>query len=368
MNGQRSLVFVVGNNTQFEAVAAVLPHLPERDVRVLNLWSMRSTDDDVLEPFFPGHTPPLTLSRAFFVLRSVNFSPGDIVVIPQDVGLLERLVAKRVKRDRAILVLMPDGIVGAGARSNGGRTRTAIRIALNGLLRLLGLVDGVPGRMGSSGPAVIFSWGPGWNTAFVRSASTRFLSVGSPRMDKYRPTTTSSARRRLLVCSQPMHVPTWSAPYADCWYSFLATLSSQANDDLEIAIRLHPAERNDSRVPVSLRANDSGEDLVSQIEWADCVAAPFSTVLIDALAAQKFFFVLAADDQFARSVADIPLFSDQRVPISFWNLESVKTAMRRSSSQEELRMDYLANAGHAAQAAARQLVELAESSRVVPQP
>lgn len=364
MTSSRTIIFVVCNDTQLETVSAVRRHLPAHEVRFVNLWSM-SIVGNPSDLDFPGHTPPLTFSRVWRALRFSMISPGDVVVILQDVGVLERVIAKRAKRRRAALVLMPDGIVGARARLNGGRARRALRIAFFGVLKLLRLVDGVPGRMGSSGPDLILSWGSGWDSAFARAGSTRILPIGSPRMDKYAALSTSSAKRRLLVCSQPMHVPTWSAPYADQWYSFLESLCGASYDDLEVVIRLHPAERHDSRVPDSIRNLDIGADLLAQLEWADCVAAPFSTVLVDALAARRPFFVLVADDHFARSVSDIPLFSDARVHLGRWNLASVASAMQQMADQQELREAYLANADRAGKAAARQLSDLAHDDSFV---
>lgn len=364
MTSSRAIVFVVCNETQLETVLAVCRYLPAPEVRFLDLWSM-SVVGNSSELSFPAHTPPLTLSRFWRALTFSEITPGDVWVIPQDVGVLEKVLAKRSKQCRATLVLMPDGIVGARARGNGGRVRRGIRAALYGALKLLRVVDGVPGRMGSSGPDVIFSWGSGWNSAFARTGSTKLLPVGSPRMDKYADLSASSAKRRLLVCSQPMHVPTWSAPYADQWYSFLETLSGASYDDLEVVIRLHPAERHDSRVPKSIRNLDSSADLLVQLEWADCVAAPFSTVLVDALAARRSFFVLVADDHFARSVSDIPLFSDARVHISHWNLASVASAIQQVADQQELREAYLANAHRAGKTAARHLSDLAHDDSSV---
>lgn len=352
------IIFVVGNALQMESAVSVAKFLEPGVTFFLNLWSMGVGQGSTN---FVGHTPPITPNRLWSLLASVKFEPTDVVVLPQDVGLLQQIIGKKAKARGSTLALMPDGIVSSRANVNGGPLRTWMRRALHAAFRRIRLLDGEPGRMGSSHPDYLLSWGSGWDDAFVSGAGTTTLHAGCPRMDDYAGLGEPTAARRLLVCSQPMFLPKWSQPYAGRWYEFLESLLDGSVEGVEIKVRLHPAEVEDARVPKRLRAAHAGEPLESDLAWAGCVAAPFSTVLVDALAAGRDFFVLSADQNFSENAAQIPLFADPRVRSSGWNSVSIRASLNEVAHLGALRSDYLANVGHSAETVAAALVGISSA-------
>ena len=340
------VIFVVGNSVQQENALAVSKHLAAKDAYFLSLWSMAISQEPV---DFPDHTPPVSIGRLYHSLVDSVIWRSDIVVLPQDLGLLQQIIGKRTKRRGATLALMPDGIVSRRANQNGGRLRQIVRRLVYVIMRLMGIIDGQPGRMGSSRPNYLFSWGVGWNDALEAASATKTYYFGCPRMDSYGSLALPTHEgRRLLVCSQPMWIAAWSRPYADRWYGFLESLVTDKPSGIELRLRLHPAEINDPRVPRVVREAHTDESLLVSLAWANQVAAPFSTVLVDALAAGRAFFLLSADHAFSEISSQVPLFADTRVPTCSWSTASVQQTKTGGLQMSALRSDYVAMVGKSA--------------------
>jgi hypothetical protein len=352
------VTFLVGNDVQRENALAVADFLPSSSTQFLNLWTAAI---GLHPPTFQGHTPAPTPRLALRTALSIRRHGPSVLVIPQDMGLLQRIAARQNRLCGGITVLLPDGVVGAQAVTNGSRNRRIVGKAADRMLRSFGLVEGAAGSMGSSDPDVVMSWGPGWDSAFACSSSSTVLHAGCPRMDSLNGLRgqggSASSSRRMLICSQPLHLPSWSQPYAGSWYTFLSAVVADERFEGSVKIRLHPAEFRSSNVPADVRAHGSTDSLGGDLKWASHVVSPFSTVLIDALAAGRAVASLSADAIFAEHVRRVPFFDDPMLPNAGWDLDSV--ASTAFGDPLTLREKYLVRVGKSGRYVAEQLTNLA---------
>jgi hypothetical protein len=336
------VVFLVGNKVQMDNAIAVTDHMDRGRFEYLDLWSGRLSD---VRPTFDGHTPKVTVQRLARILRSVRLPAQSVLVIPQDVGLLQRVIARRARLAGARIVLMPDGVVASGVVRNGSSARQELRNVVDRLMRMLGLVEGKAGNMGSSRPDAILSWGPGWDVAFDIKDNTKVHHVGCPRMDKFaelsRPRLDT---KNLLVCSQPLFIPAWSRPYADRWYEFVSLLLA-TETSTNVRIRLHPAETSDAQVPATLRQAHSAQELGMDLEWATHVVSPFSTVLVEAIAARRSILSLAPDSSFQKHANQYPFFNDPRMPIAQWDQVGLLNIEMTEAEISALASEYVNHVG-----------------------
>ncbi|WP_426939880.1 hypothetical protein [Pseudarthrobacter sp. S6] len=339
------VIFVVGNTVQQENAVQVAKHMSSIHVSFLNLWTGKLHDKAFS---FDGHSPSVSIRRITQILFRSPITAQDITVIPQDVGLLQRLLVRRAKRAGSLTVLMPDGVAAAGANTNGSRARLALRTLVDTAVKSMGLVEGKAGSMGSSKPHIVASWGAGWDSAFAAGEATEFRHLGCPRMDAYAFIPPPTESTNLLVCSQPLGIPSWSRPYAREWYAFLGELLDQPIPNYHIRVRLHPAEQNDPAVPERLRAAHLRQPLVTDIEWASQVASPFSTVLVEALAADRPFLALGRDKAFEAQANRTPFFADKRITVAPWTAKGVQSALHELRNPAGLREDYLSFIGTSA--------------------
>jgi hypothetical protein len=364
MNSSKSrVVFVVGNGVQQENAIEVAKHLTGVAVSYLNLWTGLSASEPAT---FDGHSPAVSLSRVSSIVFGSHISSGDITVVPQDVGLLQRLLVKKAKRAGSLVALMPDGVAAQGANTNGSTARLVARTIVDRLMNLAGLVEGQAGSMGSSNPHVVLSWGPGWDSAFAVQGSTGFRYVGCPRMDKYSTVPPGPEGVSLLICSQPLAIPSWSRPYAKQWYEFLESMLDCSSEAFQVRVRLHPAEHEDSAVPSSLKSAHLVQPLRADLEWASVVASPFSTVLVEALAADRPFFALSPDEYFDGQAQRTPFFADDRMRISRWSVDHVRELLPELINADTLKTDYLHHVGRSARLTAELFESMASGRPSVP--
>lgn len=350
------VVFVVGNAIQADNAVIVAEHLRDQEFSYFDLWQCKV----VAHPSsFDEHSPAVNLRRMLSIMRFGQLRPGDVVVIPQDVGLLQRLLASRARLLGCAIVLMPDGIVARGPVLNGRAVRQLVRNTVYRCLNVLGLIEGVPGAMGGSNPDYILSWGPGWDAAFTRGKDTKIIHLGCPRMDRYDGMSHQELDRiNVLVCSQPLRIPAHTRAYAKDWYAFLESLRTLDRSDVNIRIRLHPAEVKSLTVPNALRDEHVGRSLASDLNWASLVASPFSTVLVEALASSRAFVAIAPDNKFSRAARAYPIFSDVETPTSVWEIDAILSAGLKTPGLARLKDAYLSNLGRSAKLTASFLKDL----------
>lgn len=361
MSGSRKrIIFVVGNDVQLQNAQSVCHFLDPSDYQFFNLWTVRLEDTPT---GFSAHTAGVNATRLQGVVRHFRDSAGDVVVLPQDVGLLQRIIVRRAKKAGASTVLMPDGVVSAGGVPNGSFLRRAVRVSLNQVLRAIGLVEGRAGDMGSSRPTKIFTWGHGWEKAFDSMPGTDVIPMGCPRMDDLNVVRKSTPRdeRRILICSQPLSIPSWSRPYAARWYSFLERAMTQELPGAKVRVRLHPAERRDALVPSTIMEAQEWGPLRQDIEWSTIVMAPFSTVLVEALAAHRPIVALSPSAEFSKHAKKYPFFEDARVEERSWNLKSLDPSPLEYSDLGGLRNDFIAFAGSSGERIAAALKQMANA-------
>lgn len=354
------IVFVVGNTVQQENALEVAKHISLTAVSYLNLWT-GTIHDEALK--FDGHSPGVSLRRiAKLLLRSL-IRGSDVTVIPQDVGLLQRVLVRRAKRTGSLVALMPDGVPAAGANVNGSKLRLVLRTLVDSMMNSVRLVEGRAGCMGSSNPHVILSWGAGWDEAFSSAKTSEIRHTGCPRMDQYARIPSPKETTNLLICSQPLGIPSWSMPYRTEWYEFLESLLDQESGNYHVRIRLHPAEKNDQFVPERLRTSHIDQPLSADLEWASQVASPFSTVLVEALAADRPFFALSRDETFQFQAGRSPFFADDRVQIARWTKQDIQNTLSRLTKSADLKNDYLHHIGDSAELTGQLLERLAVEQR-----
>jgi hypothetical protein len=179
------------------------------------------------------------------------------------------------------------------------------------------------------------------------------------KLDELRLVGREHSRETVLICSQPLHLPAWSQPYATAWYEFLTSVVADERFGRSMRIRLHPAEQNSPEVPADVRANQSDSGLREDLQWASHVVSPFSTVLIDALAASRSIASISADPTFAEHVQHVPFFSDPKLPKGRWNLESVVPSA--IPDMATLREKYLVKVGSSGQYVAEKLMDAASA-------
>jgi hypothetical protein len=350
------IVFVVGNDVQNENATAVATFLEGEPHRFLSLWTLEVSED---APPSLGHTPPIA-PRAVMVLARFPFASTDVVVLPQDNGMLQRAVAGAARRRGARLVLLPDGVITAARmHSLGGVRRWALDRVDEVALRA-GLVVGDPGVMGSTVPDLTLLWGRRWadylngGRAVVPTAI-----VGCPRMDSLAGVPPPPDEPRVLICSQPLLVaPSWATCSAPQWYARLEELFGTSDGDPRMRLRLHPREFQDDRVPEVLKSVASRRSMREDIADATLMAAPFSTALLEAAACGRSVVMLPFDAQFAERSKEFAFLAPDWVPAVSWRAMDADSLLDCENVAEQMANDYLANVGGASQAAAEAIRSL----------
>jgi hypothetical protein len=309
-------------------------------------------------PTITTHFTALTAHQVWGALRVPGLAQGDTLVLPQDVGVLPQILRATCRRRGCRVALLPDGLVSSDPVARGSALRRRAREVAYGLLSAVGLMVGRPGIMGSSKPDLILGWGEGWRQVLATASDgSPFDPTGSPRLDAYESVADPEPGTRLLVCSQPLGLVADRA-LESRWYAFLAGLPPRLTDDAEVRIRLHPVERELPGVPEALRSTPA-TSLRDDVAWATHVAAPFSTVLAEALVAGRIPLALVVDE-LAGFLDSIPLFADPRFPRAGWSQESVEAALLEPVQSRQLADAYVAGAGTASRRVAHQIQRLHE--------
>lgn len=350
------IVFVVGNEVQAENATAVATFLEEGTHRFLSLWTLQVTEG---VPPSPGHTPPI-VPRAVLKSARFPFTSNDVVVLPQDNGVLQRAVAGAARRRGARLVLLPDGVITtARMHSLGGLRRWALdridKIALR-----TGLVAGDPGVMGSTVPDLALLWGRRWADYLNGGRSIGPTAVvGCPRMDGLATVPPPPLEPTVLICSQPIHVaPSWATGVAREWYARLEELFERDGGDPRMRLRLHPREFQDDRVPRTLKVAASRRSMREDIAGVTHMAAPFSTALLEAAACGRSVVMLPFDAQFAARSKEFAFLAPDWVPAVPWRAMDADTLLACENVAEQMANDYLVNIGGASRAAAEAIRSL----------
>lgn len=346
---EQRTIFVVGNAGQLNTALRVADYLD--GAWYLDLWSMRLSRSAPAR--FPGHTPPVGLRRVTQAVCA-PFRAGDVVVLPHDLGMLQRALVATVRRRHAQAMLLPDSAV--SSQNMLDPAGNLLRKFANRTLGLLGLLAGTPGRFASSNPDVVLSWGSGWNAALPPEYTGRTVVTGSPKLDLSLPPCSSS--NNVLVCSQPLSAgPAWARQYEAEWYSFLETIVESGIP--RVRIRLHPRELQEEKVSDLVKAAAStAKTLLEDLEWSTIVAAPFSTVLVEALAAGRTPLLLYPDATFKSEAASFPMMG--QIPAIPW----VPEALLRPPKPEvaALRKAFCANVGTGAFTVARTIATVDRNS------
>lgn len=367
---QPAIFFLVATEQQLQNARSVAMRLPPSFVIDPYASLAKPLDDriNVTRPVKFRVTPRAIVRARLVVKRAFSLAPvsSRVLVIGQDVGYVERAAVAAACAAGARLILMPDGIV-ASKRLGGAESQsigTAARDAVDGLLRSARLLAGRRDDFGASEPHVVLSWGPGWEDTWrTRCPGAKIVNTGSPRADDYLTMTPRSGVGNVLVCSQPLLLPQHGTvrQQAEIWYGWLAKLCETAHPRLRL--RLHPAERQD-RYPLpcelmSLRSSP-GAPLLDDLRWADVVVAPFSSVLVEAMAARRVP-IAAGGTKVWGAFADNAFLADQRVPsIDFRSSPTpsrlIECAAEAAARTDDLRDEFLANLGMAAAAAAQAIL------------
>lgn len=344
------VVFACINGLHVEDAKAIARHMTS-PVGFLDVNAMTIHREP---PSIAAHSTPLTFRQVAGAVGAPWAHQGDTVVLPQDVSILPQLIRASCRRKGCHVALMPDGLVSESRVDTGSPWKRRVRQATYGALRATGLGSGQPGVMGSSRPDLVLGWGEGWRDVLTRSSGAQYVAVGAARLDALRRVPPAEhAAPRLLVCSQPMGALQGSDELAPRWYEFLAGLPDELGDGTQIRIRMHPAETGRSEVPVAL-ASLPTRSLLEDIVWGTHVAAPFSTVLLEALVAGRVPIVL--EDAALTPLLDrIPLFADPRLPRSSWTSGDLQVAMQCNTKWHELAEDYASDSGSASHRIAQSL-------------
>jgi hypothetical protein len=365
VNGDIS--FLIGTVPQLDTARRIAAHLPEA-ARAYDLSAQRTVP--LAEMAAPtSHVAPVRPGALRAVASGIGrwAAAGAVLVVPQDVGLLQRRAIAVARRRGALIALAPDGVVSDRTVTQRRRLGGLVLMA-DGLLRSSGYAAGRLGEMGGSRPDLVLSWGPGWDPVFVARGATSIADVGSPRADGLALLPPPVAGR-LLVCSQPTWMPDiggWEA--STIWYGFLARLVAAAPEGA-VRVRLHPQERqrlDELNLSAGLRAAlTEGTRLEDDLAWSGAVLSWASTTLLEAAGAARPVLAVSPTPMAAAAATGYPFLRDPRIvrraPTQLDSWDAVETAVSEAAAgQVGLAEDYLAHTGSAAARSAAAIVALAD--------
>lgn len=359
------LLFALETQVQAESAR---PVLAVTGGHVLDMIDARVRDDI---PSSLRHGSPRTVSRLFRLrsaVRAFGRQAGPFVLVaPQDVGLDYRAVIASAREAGAAVALLPDGVVAEGRVTTRASVGGVID-AVDWALRRSRLLAGRQGSMGSSRPDLCLSWGPGWNELWADRGAQQVLSTGCPRMDDLTLPPTGAAEPRILVLSQPLwqrHVG--GEESAAAWYRWIGRLCSDAPAG-RLRVRLHPAEvERLCELPVAqvvLPYASRGASLVEDLADCSVVASPFSSGLVEAMAAGRPIVTLLPSPGVAEFARRIPFLRDPRIPALLGPDELTWTRLAEAAelaerSQADLAASWISNVGSSAAKNAQALQGLA---------
>jgi hypothetical protein len=361
--------FLVATEEQLHAAKMVGAHL--EDSFAIDPYAGQASSlsdiEEVTRPIKARVTLAAITRARLSMRRAVALAPISkrLLVIGQDVGLIERAAIAAALSHEFQLVLMPDGIVSSqhtGEEVSSGLGKV-VREGIDRMLRTCHLVVGRRGRFGSSEPSLVLSWGAGWGPTWAaRCPNAEIWPIGSPRADEYADMPDRPENGNLLICSQPLLLPQHRSVRREAneWYEWLIRLHRV--EHTRIRIRLHPSEQSYRYpLPADLQPilNAQPTPLRDDLGWADVVVSPFSSVLVEALAAGRIPITAGATRVWG-AFADNDFLADPRIPvIDFRGLQNPQACLEQAEGalavEETLRDKFLANLGSAALTAARVL-------------
>ena len=371
-------VFMVVSGEQVEAAKAVARRLPFASY-ALNPYTdltVPLADVDAIErPVGFVVTPRAIAAARRAVRRALALAGGRraVLVAGQDSGTVERAAIATARAAGARFVMMPDGIATDVRALPPLRRRPAwlVKQLIDRALVASRVLVGRRDHIFSSNPDLVLSWGRGWDAAIRRAAPDAVIAdCGSPRSDGLASIAPPPGVGNILVCSQPLLVPQHDhQPFEKdvaVWYRWLSELD-QARDP-RVRVRLHPEEHSPRyRLPAALRplAAQPPRPVLEDIGWADIVIAPFSTVLVEALAAGRVPMTAGGKLVWGRTAGNAFL-EDPRMPCLDFRRspgveEAVALADAHAAGAAELREDYMAHIGRSAERSAEAIAVLGRS-------
>jgi hypothetical protein len=312
---EADVAFLVGGQVQLDGARAVAARLDHSSIG-FDGWSGEFAALEAINP--RGHVPPVTAVRLARHRSSFRNWADDrrVLVVPQDVGMLQRVSIAAARTQGGRIALMPDGIVSTGRirsrRSFGGTVDGADR-----LMAKVGVVAGRHGVMGSSAPDLCLSWGAGWDEAWTVNGAATIRDCGNPRADALAKIGQPSPELRVLLCSQPMWHPNLGGPStARAWYSQLSALVATAPPG-RLRVRLHPLERDradslglDAETSALLTSGPLAEDLA----WSSGVIGWVSSTLVEGAGCGRTVASVSVNAAADRIADGYAFTADPRVP------------------------------------------------------
>jgi hypothetical protein len=300
-----------------------------------------------------------------------------VLIAGQDEGTIERASMAAARAAGARLVMLPDGIPTNVSTLPPLRRRPAwlVKNLIDRVLVRSRLLVGRRSDLFSSNPDLVVSWGRGWDAAIRRAAPDAIIAdCGSPRSDGLTAIAPPPGVGNVLVCSQPLLLPQHDREPLEAdvavWYRWLSELGDAG--DPRIRVRLHPGEHAPRyRLPAELRplAAQPPRPVLEDIGWADIVIAPFSTVLVEALAAGRVPMTAGGTLVWGRTAGNAFL-EDPRMPCLDFRRspgveEVVALAEAHAAGAAELREDYMAHIGSSSERSADAIASLGRGASTV---
>lgn len=270
-----NLLYLVSNANQFrDAQLLARAGLP---VRVVTLHSGLPLDMSAEYTHDHVSRPTAKIACQLWAKLVSARSHVGLVLLGQDVGPLERFAAASARRLGLTVGLMPDGLAFDDPTEDETRSATLLgRTAVR-----LGLSHPPSGQLGNTKPDLVVSWGQGWEGHWRSLGIPRVLSVGSPRSQDLLTIPGPPGRGNVLVASQPLAALGLPRPEVESWYQFMHTAASEFGWRL----RPHPWERQSAYAQAAPALPQwEQRPFLEDLEWADSVISPCSTLLLEAAA------------------------------------------------------------------------------------
>lgn len=349
-----NIIFGVINTNQLQTALNVISRLEEFSGKVLflNLTNMELTSEP---PVFDSHTPKHSVSRFLLALMVIPKLAGNLLVLGQDVGFFERLIATQLTKIRGDVVIIPDGVFHAG--SPVVKKSKLFKSAAFSVFRLIGLIRGRQYVWFESKPTQVHLWGLGWKQQNLKSEQ---VITGSPRFDTLSSISAplENSPSRVLICSTSLE-SFLSSDELNNWYYFL----SKAVKFQNTRVRLHPNES--PQIPINYGHHLSVERTTTfheDLRWATHVVSPFSTTLVEAIAAGRKPVIMRLNESVDKFLEQIPVFKHGVIPRILFDKyvseEEFKLEVLSVDIDIKLLSQYLSNVGFAADNSAKQLLRL----------
>lgn len=350
------VIFSVSNSLQNQNCENVVDRMRRQNIVVqfLDMNTMKLCD---APPVFDAHRNRLSIWILLLSIR-FRFSSSDALVLQQDYGIQQRILAKSAKRNEAKLIIIPDGLIYdfnlIGRNSVNERVKRLVAIFLS----WLEVSEGSTRNWFQTNPDLILSWGSKWEDSIRRMApASKIEIVGCPRFDKYPEYGISARGSGILFLSTPMYLLNFVETEVFAYYENLEKFLSETQDS-GVRLRLHPEELASPLIPPSLKKQSSSNSLMDDILLVDLVLSPMSTALLEAVALHKRICLFNYMNRMGEYWNANTFLSDSNIPqVSNFNEISLETVADSREYLSGIRDGYLANLGSAAAAVSDSIVE-----------